>query len=205
MLQEALASENESAIENAARQITLVDLVDVDVGEDAAAIRSGSDLQRKTAVSVYAHNIGDKEVGDKCAEHLESFFDDDSEEVRKQLCDTFFNIEDDRLLELEAFIGRFVESKSFETAPDRALRALEKSRLQLPTIICRAADRVLEFADDRSRNDHYSALRHIATLVVRQYEQTENEGTKKLCLDLIDRMEQIGHDGMAGELGKLER
>ena len=122
-----------------------------------------------------------------------------------QLCDTFFNIEDGRLLELEAFVGRFIESKSFETAPDRVLHALEKSRVQLPTIICRAADRVLEFAVNRERTDHYSALRHIAKLVVRQYEQTEDDGTKNLCLDLIDRMERIGHNGMAGELGKLDR
>ena len=103
------------------------------------------------------------------------------------------------------FIGRFVESKSFEAAPDRALRALEKSRLQLPTIICRAADRVLEFADNQSQNDHFSALRHIATLVVRQYEQTDNNDIKIECLELIDRMERVGHDGMASELGKLDR
>ena len=205
MLQQAIASENESAIQNAARQTILADLADVDVGEDAVAIRSGSDLLRKTAVSVYAHNIGDKEVGGKCAEHLEAFLDDDSEEVRKQLSDTFFNINDERLLELEAFIGRFIESKSFETGADQVLRALEKSRLQLPTIICRAVERVLEFADKANQNKHYSPLRHVATLVVRQYEQTVDQNTKTLCLNLIDRMEQIGHDGMAGELGKLER
>lgn len=205
MLQEAIASENESAIQNASRQTILADLADVDVGEDAVAIRTGSDLLRKTAVSVYAHNIGDKEVGNKCAEYLEAFFDDDSEEVRKQLSDTFFKIEDERLLELESFIGCFIESKSFETGADRLLRALEESRLQLPITICRSAERVLDFADKANRSEHYSAMRHVATLVVRQYEQTEDQDIKKLCLDLIDRMEQIGHDGMAGELGKLER
>ena len=109
------------------------------------------------------------------------------------------------MLELEAFIGRFIESKSFETSPDRALRALETSRLQLPTIICRAANRVLEFADDRSRNEHDTALRHIATLVVRQYEQTKDDTTKTECLSLVDRMVRLGHDGMASELGRLER
>ena len=195
ILQFALRSENTEAVENAAIQITLAELEDVDVGCDAANIRAGSETMRKAAANVYAGNLLHETVGDRCAERLQEFFDDEAESVREEVSGAFFNISGERLLQLKDFISRFIESKSFESGADDLLHALEESNVELPEIICRAADRI-----------HESVISYsMSTLVVRQYQQTTDDSVKTHCLDIIDRMEQVGFLGIGDELKKIDR
>ena len=181
ILQFALNSDNADAVENAARQIILAELGDVDVGDDASKIRSGSETMRKAAVDVYAKNISHDLVGDRCAKRLECFFSDDAESVRREVCSAFFHVSGDRLLQLKEFITRFIESKCFQDEPYDLLRALEQSNVRLPEIVCRAAERVLEFLGEEGTHIAYrgSMVAHgISTLVVRQYEQTRDDCVK---------------------------
>lgn len=208
LIQFALSSKCEKAIENAARQTILAELSNVDVGDDAKNIRSGSETMRQTAAHVYAYNLENDVIGNRCADYLEEFFEDESEEVRKQVSTAFSRMEGIRLLELESFVGRFIESSCFENETDRLLRSLEKSNVELPNIICRAAERVLEFVDEEGRSVAYRGAltaSSISKLVVRQYEQTTDSETKSRCLDLIDRMERVGYLGIGDELSKLDR
>lgn len=98
---------------------------------------------RKAAASIYARNLSHEVVGDKCAERLEEFFNDEAETVRQVVSGAFFGMTGERLLDLEGFINRFIESKSFENETDRLLRALEESNVELPGSTCRAAERIL--------------------------------------------------------------
>lgn len=208
LLQFALQSESESAVENAARQIILAELSDISVGTDASAIRTGSEAMRRAAADVYATNLADKVVGNKCAELLQEFFEDESEAVRKEVSSAFFSLTGERLLELKDMIARFIESHCFEVETDRLLHALKESNAELPQIICRAAERILEFLGEQGTHImHHGALvaHDIATLIVRQYEQTPDEAIKTWCLNLIDQMERNGFLGVADELGKLDR
>ena len=195
LLQFALRSQNIEAVENAALQITLAELENVDVGCDAVDIRAGSETMREAAAKVYARNLLHETVGDRCAERLQEFFDDDSKSVRQEVSRSFFNIPGERLLQLKDFISRFIESKSFESGADDLLHALEESNVELPEIICRAADRI-----------HESVISYsMSTLVVRQYQQTTDDSVKAHCLDIIDRMEQVGFLGIGDELTKIDR
>lgn len=208
LIQFALDSENEEAVENAARQTILAELSDIDVGNDAKTIRSGSETMRRTAAHVYAFNIQNDVVGNRCADHLGEFFDDESIEVRKHVSTAFARMKGSRLLELEKFIGRYIESTCFENETDRLLRSLEKSNTELPHIICRAAERILEFISEEGRSMAYRGAMtasSISKLVVRQYEQTTDPEIKSHCLELIDRMEQVGYLGIGDELHKLDR
>ena len=208
ILQFALRSENTEAVENAAIQITLAELEDVDVGCDAADIRAGSETMRKAAANVYAGNLLHETVGDRCAERLQEFFDDEAESVRQEVSGAFFNISGERLLQLKEFISGFIKSKSFESGADDLLRVLEQSNVELPEIICPAADRILEFVGEEGTNIAYrgSIVAHIISkLIVRQYQQTGDEKVKAHCLDIIDRMEQVGFLGIGDELKKIDR
>jgi len=208
LLQFALNSNAPKAVENAARQITLAELSDVDVGHDAAAIRAGSEAMRKAAADVYATNISHDEVGDRCAGYLKPFFNDDSEAVRQEVSSAFFRLSGSKLLHFQNFIAEYIESRSFENETDRLLHALTESNVELPQVICRAAERILEFVgEDGTHIAHRGAMvaHEISTLVVRQYEQAKEATLKTRCLDLIDRMEQVGYYGIAEELGKLDR
>jgi len=111
-------------------------------------------------------------------------------------------------LELESVIGRFIESRSFENETGRLLHALEESNVELPQIICRAAERILGFLGEEGTHIAYRGAmvaNSISKLIVRQYEQSTNATMKKHCLDLIDQMEQAGYLGISDELNKIDR
>ena len=208
IIQFTLRSENTEAVENAALQITLAELEHVDVGCDAADIRAGSETMRKAAARVYAGNLLHETVGDRCAELLREFFDDNSKSVRQEVSRVFFNIPGERLLQLKDFISGFIESKSFESGADDLLRVLEESNVELPEIICPAADRILESVDEEGTNianRESTVALIISKLIVRQYQQTTDENVKTHCLDIIDRMEQVGFLGIGDELKKIDR
>lgn len=208
LLQFALACDDTKSIENAARQIILAELGEVDVGADGTNIRSGNETMRKAAAGVYALNISHDVVGDKCAEHLQEFFSDEAESVRQEVANAFCRTPGNRLLQLEAFIARFIESKCFENKSERLLHALKESNVQLPQIICRAAERILEFLGEEGTHIAYHGAmvaHEISTLVVRQYEQTTNDAVKTRCLDLIDQMERSGYLGIGDELNRIDR
>jgi hypothetical protein len=207
-LVEALASTNERCVEMAARNIVIAELSNVSNNQDCLAVRCGSVTMRRVAAEVYAHNLKDSVVGDRCQQGLALFFQDESEEVRKNVGLAFPELDGKRLLELQSYILDFINSKSFETSPGFLLSALEKSALELPTVIVRAAERILDFLrEPESSTTHRGALSaySLSKLVVRQYSQTEDEQLRIHCLDIIDRMEQIGFPGTSEELARLER
>ena len=208
LLQFALSSDNAKAVENAARQICVAELSGVDVGDDVGSVRSGSGMMRKAAAEVYATNIGHDEIGWRCAEVLSEFFNDQSEDVRLEVSQVFFKLSGLKLLRFQGFIEEYIESQAFETEPDFLLRAFEQSNVELPHVICRAAERILECVGEEGTHIAYrgAITAHcISTLVVRQYEQASDPELKTRCLDLIDRMERVGYYGIAEELGKLDR
>ncbi len=208
LLQFALHSKNTEAVENAALQITLAELEDVDVGCDAADIRTGSETMRKAAARVYAGNLLHETVGNRCAERLQEFFDDDAKSIQQEVSRAFFKIPGERLLQLKDFISRFIESKAFENGAYALLHILEESNVELPEIICPAADRILEFVGQEGTNIAYResiVAQIISKLIVRQYQQTGDEKVKTRCLDIIDRMEQFGFFGIGDELKKIDR
>jgi hypothetical protein len=208
LLQCALMATDSDAVQNAARQVIIAELNDVDIGQDGFGIRSGNESMRKAAVEVYAHNLSHEVVGDKCAERLEEFVNDDAEAVRQGVSCAFFRTTGERLLGLKDFIARYIESRAFECETDRLLHALEQSNVELPHIICRACERVLEFVGEEGANvaSRGALVAHnISALIVRQYEQTTDLATKTRCLDLIDRMERIGYYGIGDELSKIDR
>ena len=208
LLQFAVDCQNDDAVANVARQTILAELDDVDVGNDGSSIRSGNEVMRRTAADVYARNVSSNAVGDECVKQLEGFIKDKAESVQKEVSSMFFDMSGERLLELQDFIGRFIESPCFECAPDRLLHALEESNVELPEIVCRAAKRILGFLGEEGTHVAYhgSMISHgISTLIVRQYEQTKDDQIKTICLDLIDQMERVGYLGIDEELNRIDR
>ncbi len=208
LLRAVLSSTQKTAIESVSTQVTLAGLCGVDVGDLAVNTRVGTETMRKAACHVYAANINDKKVGDRAADLIRIFFDDPSEEVRKQIGIAFWKMDGERLFELENLLLAFVNSPAFVENADHLLSSLDESRAQLPRIVCRAAERILDTVGDKGAsfaNRGALAARTISTLVVRQYTQTTDPKLKRSCLDLIDQMERIGYWGVGEELKKLDR
>jgi hypothetical protein len=208
LLQRCLASSNSSTVKNAVTLMLHAEFNKVDLGEDTKGFQIGSDAIREAASYVFAQNISNPIVGDRCAESLRTYFDDENEAVRQNCSAAFWNMKGERLLQLESTIISFVESRSFETEPQSLLMALNESRAELPKVVCRSAERVLEFIGEEGgnlANSEASSAYSLSTLVVRQYAQSTEGELKRNCLDLIDQMERRGYMGIADELGKLDR
>ncbi len=208
LLQRCLASSNSSTVKNAVTLMLHAELNKVDLGEDTKGFQTGSDAIREAASHVFAQNISNPIVGDRCAESLGTYFDDENESVRQNCSAAFWNMKGERLLQLESMISSFVESRSFETEPQSLLMALNESRAELPKVVCRSAERVLEFIGEEGgnlANSEASSAYSLSPLVVRQYAQSTEGELKRHCLDLIDQMERRGYMGIADELGKLDR
>jgi len=206
LLQFALRSDVQAAIENAARQITLADLSSVDVGDDAQIVREGTDIMRKVVADVYAHNISIDAVGDACTQKLKLFLNDESKEVQQSVARAFYHIAGKRLLELEEFVLEYIESDAFIAFPESLFHCLAESQAELPNVICRAAERLLDVSEGaENANGWIRASRLIATLVVRQYRQAKDAALKARCLNLVDRLETSDSYGIGEELAKIDR
>ena len=131
---------------------------------------------------------------------------DESKEVQQSVARAFYQIAGKRLLELEEFVLEYIESDAFITFPESLFHGLTDSHAELPNVICRAAERILddseggENANGRVRTSHL-----IATLVVRQYEQAKDAELKARCLNLVDRLETSDFYGIGEELAKIDR
>ena len=208
LLLAALACNNKEAVESAASQIILFDLANDSLKEEAESVRKGNEWMREAACRVYAQNVGHAEVGNICAERIVQFFDDESDEVRDQIGKAFWNVDGERLLELETMIRQYIESRSFESDPEELLRVLVKSQAELPNVIVRAAERIVTIIGDKGSKLQFreaSTAHSIATLVVRQYAQTSDAILKRKCLNLIDQMERSNYMGLNDELEKIDR
>lgn len=209
LLRLALQSDNEKAKKCGSQRIILAELSGVDVGDLGSLVRSGDAVMRSAAAAVMARNISDSTIGDRCAAEIVAFLNDEDEGVLKQAGSAFQGLSDDRMLQLEKTIADFVESDSFEHGSDRFLYKLEGSKLRLPEVVCRSAERIIELslaARDEGRPMRTLASHVVAGLVVRQYEQAaSNEALRVRCLNLIDQIEELGFTDMASELEKLDR
>jgi hypothetical protein len=208
LLQFALQSGSVVAVENAAQQIVSAELQDVPVGADAAEIHEGSEPMRKAAANVYGVNLSHPALGNICAARLEMFFADESNAVRLEVAGAFSKLSGERLFKLKDFITRFVESPCFQSEASSLLHALKESNAELPLVICRAAERIIEFCNAPGvQAAHHGGMTayDLPTLVVRQYEQTTDDGVKSRCLALIDQMECAGNFSVSGELAKIDR
>lgn len=208
LLRLGLSANDDNTVEIAARQVILAELSGVDIGDDGEVVRCGTDKMREAAAGIYAANLGDPTVGTVCVERLSQFFDDESADVRGQVSSAFRNLSGERLLDLEAVILRYIESAAFENGAEDLLYSLKKSTVELPTVVCRAAERIVgAIGVDGGNLEMKGAMstHNLATLVVRQYEQARNDVVKKRCLDFIDEMERKGYYGITEELAKIAR
>lgn len=208
LLQAVLRSDDERAVAAVSRQIVLAELNDVDVATDCQRIRAGSDAMRKAAADIYSQNVLSERVGDYCMQRLIEFFSDKKVEEEISSVFNYSNISGEWLLHSKNFILKYIDSAAFDHSPGGLLRAIEESNVRMPEVICEAAERALRSIGMKGAHlalAESAVAMTIATLVVRQYQQTDDDDIRTRCLDLIDRMERMQYFGIDRELEKLER
>lgn len=208
ILERMLTSSLPGVVTIGARRVCLAGLLHADALALALSCISGTDAHRMGAAHILAGNIGVERARSFCSDALIRFFNDPNEEVRKWAASCFHHLEGDQLLEHVDLVEAFVESEAFASQHSALVEALGKVVAKLPDITIAVCGRVIEIAgsdtaDFRTRGP--LASEEVSKLLIRLYSQNANPALQSQCLDLIDRMIQIGSYGLQEAIAVFER
>jgi hypothetical protein len=196
VLQRMLRSEVREVVRSGARQACLAGLTQTDAEPLARLCLAGDVQQRLGVADVVAANIKNSGCRPFCVEALKSLFNDQNEDVRRSAARCFDHLRDADLGEFEELIELLAASPAFGTTPDNAIWALEETTAQIPDIMCEVCERFLaHFGNAAADLRQRAALnaQQISKLVFHVYGQSDNDaGLRKRCLDVIDRMVELG-------------
>jgi hypothetical protein len=209
ILQQMLASGNDAAVHLASIKTCLAGLEQEGASADAAQIHVGTDIQKAAAVEVYASNLRDSTVGEKCTAFLRDFVNDPSEMVHKHVEACFNGMDGKTLRRFESFISVFIQSKAFESHSFQLVYALQESRDLLPKVVLELAERATGvFGQDAASpaSRRYTEADSVSKLVFRVYQQYRDDNSiQERCLDIIDSMEAQNFFGSSEQLKLVER
>jgi hypothetical protein len=104
-------------------------------------------------------------------------------------------------------VEAFVASPAFETDCHDLIYALEKTTAKLPDVTCLVCEKFIDsyssVADIRTRSA--AKADEVSELLIRVYSQSQDRALRSRCLDLVDRLTQIGAYGLDKALQQFER
>ncbi|MDP9440475.1 MAG: hypothetical protein M3P49_17340, partial [Actinomycetota bacterium] len=169
---------------------------------------SGTEAQREGAAEVYAVNLRTARHRSVCEDALARLFDDESEKVRSAASKCFYRFRDNELGQYEDLIGVFIQSDTFAAEHGQLIHALEETTAELPRVTVLACERFLDIVGNDAADIRTSAAGladDVVQILVRTYNQSRNPKTQARCLDLFDRMAQLGVYGVDRALEHYER
>ena len=208
VIESMLHSEDTSVVREAALEVCLLSL-DLQVAEHLVRdVERGTNPMRESAARVYAMNVAHEVVGAVCCRKLKPFFSDPEVSVRTQAATAFEHISSLDTAAQSDLLAGFLASKPGSAALEVVIRALEKSQVQLPDLVCQVAELCVEAygkdGGDISKPAGASAM-GLSRIVVRLYAQTEDLAIQSRCLTIIDEMEYHQFLGLSDELRRMDR
>jgi hypothetical protein len=193
---------------NAAQEICLLSL-DLEVpDQQLGSVAGGTTEMRKGAASVYAANVGHFRVGSTCRARLKQYFADPDDSVRVQAASAFEHVDELDTQAQSELLAAFLANKPGLLPLVPVLRALERSPVQLPDLVCAISETCVAACRNDAGNVASSSAAismDLTKIVVRLYAQTEDEKIRSRCLSLIDEMERYSFVGLSNELQALDR
>jgi len=208
ILDRMLISQSPEAIRVGARQACLASLSMEEAGPLADSCLSGTKAHRLAAAEVFVANLRSAHFREICENALIQLFYDEDAEVRKEAGKCFFHFEED-LGDYVRLVNSFIQSPAFGSGSHDLIRSLEEMAAKLPEsayLICDrfVTDLVEEHAQDRRST--YRDATSISQLLIKLYSQSaQNQELQSQCLDLIDRMTEIGVYGLDQAIEPYER
>ena len=186
-----LRSDEPEVCELGARLVSVAVLLGHEDAEDLAEeARSGGSNHRRGVARVAAANIAVLDCRVWAEERLVDYFDDEDSDVRWKAASCFGKLKDEPLDQYEDMILAFCDSKAFQSAAFRLLKALEGSVRRLPGMTCDVCWRVLDssLSEPDGKTLLAGARFNLEQLVFRTYRQHQDNDWGKRALDLIDRL-----------------
>ena len=209
IFQRMLTSEDSDVVKVGARQICLASLNVEAARPLAISCVSGDDISKKYgAAQVFAANLSNPSYRDFCESNLLQLFESDDDEVAHEASLCFRSLGEEDLGEYENIILSFVQNVSSPQHYYSLTRAFEKSPHPIPNTIIHVCKHYLDLAGSDSANiatELSPIADSLCELIVRKYGQTKEPAIQTQCLDLIDRMTEIGIYGLPEALESYRR
>jgi hypothetical protein len=157
---------------------------------------------------VYAAYLRTARYRSVCEKALTRLFDDESEKVRSEASKCFYRFEGEELGQYARLIEDFILSTAFAAEQRQLIYALNKTTAELPEVTVLACARFLDFVGQEAaeiRTASAGLADDTVQILVRTYNQSRSSETQAQCLDLFDRMAQLGVYGVERALDQYER
>jgi hypothetical protein len=203
ILERMLTSDLPEVVKAGAKMSCLSFLVQQEAKSLAERCLSGSKDHRKAMARIFAVNLRKGYQHDFCEQSLTQLFNDSEQEVRSEAASCFAHFESSELGNHIDLVNKFIESNAFGDSQYQLLRALEKTTAKLPQIVIQVCERAL---NNKTNNMNHGIDMTIMTkLLLRVYSQDSNPSLQSQCLDIVDRMTQMGVYDLDQALQVFER
>jgi hypothetical protein len=179
-----------------------------DARELAEQCLRGEKFQRLGAAQVYSASLRAAAYWQSCSIALVQLFNDLDNDVRREAASCFRNVDGGELARAGDLIESFVMSPAFSTDSFSLIHSLEETPVRLPEATLLACGRFVDTVGVKSGDIQSAAAMEASSLgklLLRVYSQSEDEAFRSRCLDVVDRMVDVGAFGFGEALATLER
>ena len=209
ILERMLSSELPEVVQAGARLACIESLYIEEAKKFAEQCLSGTETHRIAASKVFAANLRSAHFRELCQKALIRLFHDENKKVRSQAARCLWGMEGDELGSYTNLLEQFIDSPIFKTSTTRLLMALKRTTAKLPQTNYLVGDRFMQQLISGNPPDGRpwtADIGYVGELMVRAYHQSQKD--KKLqsrCLDLIDRIAEVGVSDLERTLEVYER
>jgi hypothetical protein len=202
-----VGAEEAAASEAGSRQFAVASFFDTKLDAEVDRFLHGSAPQRKGAIEVFADNLAQEARRDRSVEVCIHAFQDEDREVRQVAARCFYALQGVQFGPFSRLFEAFATSKAMVDDAGPALHALSESNSLLPDTALAVCERFAQIhgnaASDISTSAAGDAL-DVEKIVLRIYMHSEQFHLRSRCLDLLDRMVEIGAYGIERHLDLLD-
>lgn len=169
---------------------------------------TGSETHRLAAAEIFVANLRLARYRESCEKRLIRLFNDPDEKVRDEAAKCFFKFDGDELGDYTDLIQAFVDSPAFTANCHDLIYALEKTTAKLSDVTCLVCEKFVDSLGSATADIRTSSAADadiISELLIRVYSQSKEQSLQSRCLDVVDRMAQLGTYGLDKALQQFER
>ena len=203
VLQRMLESPHSEVAVAGATQLAIAALSIDEASEDLDHLVQLSEQTRIGVAEVCAANIANDALARECERRLRTFFSDDSPDVRRVASTCWNYLEPDQIASRGPLIRVFAKKLRPGDEASMLLFNLREAKLPLPAELCDLAERAVVAFGDRAASIRFGEggdAHGLSELMVRLYEETNDDAVRTRALDAIDDMVQAGFIGIDDRL-----
>ena len=186
-----------------ASQMALAALSIDEAKEDADRLLQLGEEARTGVADICAANVADRALGPECERRLRTFFADDSPSVRKAASECWRYLEPDQIASRGSLIAHLARKMRSDDNVSILLHKLRQAQRSLPAAVCDLAERSIGLFGSGAaswQGRQGGIANNLSSLMVRLYEETNDDTLRTRALNTIDDMVRAGFIGIDDRL-----